>query len=171
MSEKVIGSNGKTYTRDHPHEIISPHVMTFQEIRFWMKELSTNAAYGWANKGVAGLARALGMGEGATLQSKLTVRWIWPKEQVRLTARIREILAGHLVPRKFGKRTEGVYVNPPQPPAVTPPRMIRLTATPGKLELRAQDNRPPPKMPAFHRAFAEAIRWDPDAKKGRKAPP
>jgi hypothetical protein len=103
---KIQGKDGNWYTRDHPHEIINPKVMRFEEIRGWLKELSTNPAYGWTDGGRRGLERALGMAP-KTLPDKLRWSWIWPKEQVRLTARINDILQGYIVPKKFGKRTEG----------------------------------------------------------------
>jgi hypothetical protein len=165
MSEKVNGGNGKWYTKNHPHEIISPYVMRFEEIRGWLKELSTNPEYGWTPGGVSGLMRALGMTPGS-LKRKLTVGWIWPKEQVRLTARIKEILDGHIVPKRFGQRVEGAYVDPPVPPNVAEkPRSIAIRIVPGKgVSFRAQDCRPPPRLPSFARAFSEAIEWNTDKK-------
>jgi hypothetical protein len=160
---KVDGGNGKFYTRDHPREIISPHVMRFEEIRFWLQELSTNPAYGWTPGGVAGLVRALGMTPGS-LKRKLTVGWIWPKEQVRLTARIKEILDGYIVAKRSGQRVEGAYVDPPVPPNVgKKPRSIAIRIVPGKgVSFLAQDMRPPLRLPSFKNAFAEAIEWNPD---------
>jgi hypothetical protein len=164
VSEKVDGGNGKLYTRDHPHEIISPYVMTFEEIRGWLRELSTNPEYGWTPGGVAGLVRALGMTPGS-LKRKLTVGWIWPKEQVRLTARINDVLQGHIVPRRITKvRVEGVVIDPPRPPQVMPIRRLQFRATPGRLNLTPHVRRQPMGLPSFHRAFAEAIEWNPDKK-------
>lgn len=162
---KVDGGNGKFYTRDHPHEIISPYVMTFETIRFWIKELSTNPEYGWKPGGGHALERSLGMTKGST-KRLLTVGWIWPRQQVRLTARIREILDGYIVPRRLGLRTEGVYTNPPQPPVTTvKSRAIKMQALPTiGLRFVAQDHGPPLRLPNFQRAFSEAIEWSPDKK-------
>lgn len=165
MSEKVF-SCGKWYTRNHPKEIISPHVMTFDEIRFWIKELSTNPAYGWAKGGVAGLSRAMGYSVPSSMTDKLTTRWIWPKEQVRLTARVGEILEGYIVPTRFGQRVDGVYTDPPVPPVVNYPRSIRCQANIAGLKFLAHDMRPAMKLPSFKNAFAEAIEWNPDKDKG-----
>jgi hypothetical protein len=164
MSEKVDGGYGKWYTKNHPHEIISPYVMRFEEIRGWLKELSTNPEYGWTPGGVSGLMRALGMTPGS-LKRKLTVGWIWPKEQVRLTARINDILQGYIVPTRITKvRVEGVITDPPRPPQVAAPRRLHFTATAGKLNLTPHAHRPPPRLPSFARAFSEAIEWNPDKK-------
>jgi hypothetical protein len=170
MSQKVLDSTGRLVTRDHPHEIISPHVMRFEEIRWWLKELSTNPAYGWTDGGGKGLVRALGATGGKSwIRGKLSTYWIWPREQVRLTARINDILQGYIVPRRFpGHRVEGVITNPPRPPQAVPVRRLHFTALPGRLQLTAHDSKPPPKLPSFARAFSEAIEWDPDKKAGPK---
>ena len=163
---KFTTARGNVITRDHPHEIISPFVMTFETIRWWLKELSTNKEYGWYPKGRAGLERALGMANGA-IKWKLEDRWIWPKEQVRLTARINDIIDGRIVPKKIlirGKRgaprIEGVVTDPPQPPKVTRPREIRMNAT-----LKGISFVPPPKrmvLPAFKEVFKDVRVWNPD---------
>lgn len=165
MSLKVDGGNGKLYTRDHPHEIISPHVMRFDEIRFWIKELSTNPAYGWKPGGGLALERSLGMTAHSTKRI-LTTGWIWPKTQVRLTARIREILDGYIVPTRFaGNRVDGVYKDPPEPRVIPEqPRTLKIQAGINGLRFLAQDHRPPPRLPSFKRAFSEAIEWNPDKK-------
>jgi hypothetical protein len=161
MSEKVIGKSGRLVTRDHPHEILSPRVMRFAEIRHWLAELSTNPAYGWTNGGIAALSRALGMKDPRHIGYKLKYSWIWPKEQVRLTARITDILDGRIVPRRMGRRIEGMYVDPPEPRCVPAPlRRIVLTATPAGMTLKAPHLRPRPHLPAFKDAFADALRWD-----------
>jgi hypothetical protein len=166
MSEKVDGGNGRMYTRDHPHEIISPYVMRFTEIRAWLKELSTNKEYGWYPGGVSGLARALGMSSGGVIKHKLTTDWIWPKEQVRLTARIRDIIDGRIVPRRTRNRVDGVYCDPAVPPVVADkPRTIHLRATVAGLDFMPVDHKPLPKLPCFRSAFAEAIWWDPDSRR------
>jgi hypothetical protein len=157
---KVLGSNGKYYTRDHPKEIISPHVMRFEEIRYWLRELSTNPAYGWVPKGKNGLERALGMGKN-TIRKKLTIMWIWPKEQVRLTARIRDILDGRVVPRRFsGSRVDGVYVDPPQPPVVNRARTVSIAVEVGPLRMLPKDHKRPMKLPEFRDAFKNVVTWD-----------
>jgi hypothetical protein len=168
MSEKVDGGNGKLYTRDHPHEIISPHVMRFAEIREWIHELSTNAEYGWYPGGRAGLSRALGFSFPDGMTHCLSTAWIWPKQQMRLTARIQEILAGYIVPTRFGtNRVDGVYTDPPKPPSILArARCVKIRALPGRLRYVVPDERPAMKLPSFSRAFAEAIFWDPNAKKG-----
>lgn len=167
MSEKVQRPDtGEWVTRNHPHEILSPHVMRFEEIRYWLKELSQNKAYGWKPGGKAGLCRALGINTPASLDEKLVWRWIWPREQVRLSARIREILDGYIVPtRGTGvrrSRVDGVYTDPPRPPAVKPPRVISIRATPGGgIAFLPPGHKPRPRMPSFSRAFAEAVPWFP----------
>lgn len=167
MSEKVLNTRtGELVTLNHPHEIISPHVMTFTEIRGWLKELSTNPAYGWMPGGGSGLARALGIGSYTTLKEKLVWRWIWPREQVRLSARIREILDGYIVPvRGQGAnklRVDAVYTDPPKPPGVVQPKVLKLCAVPGGgLKRQHPGSRRRPSMPSFSRAFAEAIPWFP----------
>jgi hypothetical protein len=158
---KVLGSNGKYYTRDHPHEIISPHVMTFETIRFWMRELTSNPEYGWTK---AGLERTLGI-PAATLKQRLTVKWIWPKEQVRFTARLNEILEGRIVPRLVGarQRQEGVYVDPPQPPKVSATKELKFTTRIKGLPFADR----PGALPQFGQAFRGVAMWDPDKKKAR----
>ena len=162
---KALGSNGKLYTRDHPHEIISPHVMGFDEIREHLRELTTNPEYGW---NVAGLERALGMNRG-TLRDKLRAAWIWPKEQVRLTARIRDILDGRVVPRRLGRQIEGVVVDPPQPPRISlKPRVLNMHASVGPRGpqvLRAPPPKPSMQLPSFKDVFKNAPYWDPEAKR------
>ncbi len=163
---KVDGGNGKLYTRDNPHEIINPRVMRFEEIRGWLKELSTNPEYGWTPGGVAALVRSLGMPP-HSLHRKLSTGWIWPKEQVRLTARIREILDGYIVPTRYpnSTRVDGVYHDPPIPPVVTPkPKTISFGIRDGKVSFNPTDMRPPPKLPNFRRAFEVATYWNPDAR-------
>jgi hypothetical protein len=170
-SEKVDGGNGKLYTRDHPHEIISPHVMRFAEIREWLRILSTDPAYGWYPGGRSGLQRALGMTP-TGIERKLSTGWIWPKEQVRITARIRDVLSGYIVPTRFGNRVEGVITDPPRPPIVgNAPKFIHLSAKPGAVRLKAHDAPAAFKLPSFSRAFSEAIVWDPDSKKARRVTP
>ena len=158
---RVQGSNGKWYTRDHPHEIISPHIMRFEEIRWWLKELSTNPEYGWTEKGgVGGLERALGMGVGI-IRHKLRVAWIWPKEQVRLTSRIRDVIEGRVVPRKIGRKWEGVCVDPPQPPQVSDkPKSVKIAVQIGSLKMLPQDHRPPMRLPDFKDACRTAPTWN-----------
>jgi hypothetical protein len=161
---RIPGKDGKMYTRDHPHEIVSPYVMTFETIRFWMRELYTNPEYGWAPGGRAGLERALGMGA-ATMKDKLRWSWIWPKEQVRLTARINDILEGRIVPTKFkGGKTEGVWTDPPTPPIVksVPRKPLVLRAVLGQSILSAP---PAPvyrsqQMPQFSEAFKNVQFWN-----------
>ncbi len=168
MSEKVF-SCGKFYTRDHPHEIISPRVMRFAEIREWLKELSTNPEWGWTEfGGKAALNRSLGLPSGG-IRDKLRTAWIWPKEQFRLTARINDIREGYIVPTRVGKcRFEGVYHDPPIPPVVKDkPKVLRMQASIGGLSFVPTDMRPPPKLPNFRRAFEEAIYWNPNEKKPR----
>lgn len=164
---KVDGGNGKFFTRDHPHEIISPHVMTFEVIRFWLRELSTNPEYGWHGGGVLGLERSLGMTP-QSMRRKLTVGWIWPKEQVRLTARINDILNGYIVPKRFGNRVDGVWTDPPMPPvASAKPRVLNLkVGVRGFVVVTAQTKKPLA-MPEFRDAFRNVSFWDPDSKKSR----
>jgi hypothetical protein len=164
---KTQGKDGKFYTRDHPHEIINPKVMTFETIRFWLKELSTNPDYGWTDRGRRGLERALGMAP-KTLPDKLVWSWIWPKEQVRLTARINDILQGYIVPKKFGKCTEGVLTDPPVPPVTTPkPRVLHMQVSVAGIKFLAHDQRPPPKLPSFKDVFKNVQSWDPDKRRQR----
>lgn len=171
MSEKVIEPrSGRLVTRNHPHEIISPHVMRFEDIRYWLRELSTNPAYGWYPGGVAGLVRALGMSSHGTLKEKLVWRWIWPREQVRLSARIREILDGYIVPVR-GKgamrpRVDGVFVDPPRPPNVKRQKVLKFHATVGGGFTHSTQGRGESRpLPSFSRAFAEAMPWSGDEKK------
>ncbi len=169
MSEKVL-SYGKYFTRDHPHEIINPRVMRFEEIRWWLKELSTNPEWGWYPQGGAALARSLGMSHGlSSIKRILTTGWIWPKMQVRLTARINDIREGYIVPTRFkGGKVEGVYHEPPIPPVVKEPtKTLRLNVGIGGFSFLPTTHAAPPKMPDFKRAFAEAIYWNPDEKKAR----
>jgi hypothetical protein len=156
----------RALTRDHPHEIISPHIMRFEEIRGWLREFSTNPEWGWMNRGLRGLGRALGMASKTSIERKLTTGWIWPKEQVRLTARINDIRQGYIVPTLFGNRTDGVWTDPPRPPVVREkPKSIALRATVKGSILVAHDQKPAMKLPAFRRSFAEAPFWDPDNKR------
>lgn len=169
MSEKIDGGNGRLYTKDHPHEIISPHIMRFKEIREWLTVLTNEPAYGWTDGGVAGLSRALGFSTPSSMIRKLTTAWIWPKEQVRISARIRQVLDGYIVPQRFGLRVDGVYTDPPRPPAVgNRPKCVTIRAAPGRLQYAPPHASPPMKLPSFARAFSEAIVWDPDAKKRRR---
>jgi hypothetical protein len=158
---KVDGGNGKWYTRDHPHEIHSPHIMRFEEIRDWMREFLSNPAYGWTEYGgIAALERSLGMNKNS-LKKKLTTAWIWPKEQVRLTSRIRDILDGRIVPRRISKnRMEGVYVDPPQPPNVPRKRSVKIAVQVGKLTMLPQDHRAPMRLPDFKKAFQDVPWWE-----------
>lgn len=171
---KVTDHRGKSKTRDHPHEIVSPHIMRFDEIRHWLKELKTNPAYGWFPGGRHGLERALGM-HVDSLNAKLDTGWIYPREQVRLTHRIRDILEGRIVPRKFGKygRVEGVVVDTPVPPV--PPekqlRLIKLKVQVGRVNFLPQDWRPPQGIPQVREAFKNVTFWDPDAKRARRVRP
>jgi hypothetical protein len=159
---KVQAKNGRWYTRDHPHEIISAHVMRFEVIRAWLKEFSTNEEYGWYPGGLSGLERALGMSK-ASLINKLSIGWIWPREQVRLTARINDVLQGYIVPKRFGTRVDGVWTDPPLPPVVlSKPREIKFQVKNGALSFLAQDMSPPPKLPQFKDAFRNVSFWDPE---------
>lgn len=167
---KIDGGNGKFYTRDHPKEIISEHVMRFEEIRGWFRELSTNPDYGWTSfGGRAGLSRALGMGPGS-LSRRLSAGWIWPREQVKFTHRIRAIVEGNVVPVKRGRQVHGVYVHPPQPPQLTR-REIKLRAilpqhlNGGRVKLVSHPLAPPPQIPDFKNAFKHVPLWDPDKKR------
>jgi hypothetical protein len=158
---KVDNGNGTIITRDHPHEIIAPGILRFDEIRWWIRELMTNPDYGWSDKGVSGLGRAMGYAEKWSLPSKLRGRWIWPREQIRLTARIREIREGYIVPRRFGQRTEGVWADPPQPPVLRAarPLNVRLHATIGGLKMVPTDRKPGPSLPQFGEAFKNVREW------------
>jgi hypothetical protein len=160
---KVDGGNGKFYTRDHPKEIISDKVMRFEVIRNWMRILSTDPAYGWVPGGLDGLSRALGMGTGG-VKRKLSTAWIWPREQVRFTARINEIIDGYIVPKRFGRRVDGVYTDPPKPPNVKVPRRLILQAQVGGLRVLTAPRSAPPQMPAFKDAFKDVSFWNPDRK-------
>ncbi len=166
MSKKVDGGNGKFYTRDHPHEIISPHIMRFEEIRWWIEEL-LKPEYGWSEPG---LGRALGIGRDCIRRCRRT-GWIWPRQQMKITVRIRQIVDGYVVPTvvptKFGKRRiDGVYTDPPRPPMAAPKRVLKLQATRAGLRFLAQDYRPPPNLPSFTRAFAEVLPWSGAKKRG-----
>jgi len=168
VSEKIL-RGGKYFTKDHPHEIINPRVMRFEEIRWWIKELSTNPEWGWVPGGFAGLSRALGYSDANSVRRKLTTAWIWPKEQYRLTARINDIREGFIVPTRLkGGRVEGVYHDPPIPPVVKDkPKSINFEIdVKGRLKVLpiSHVHTPPPKMPNFRRAFEEAIYWNPDKK-------
>lgn len=158
---KVQAPNGRWYTRDHPHEIISPRVMRFEVIRYWLKELSENPAYGWTDGGRAGLSRALGMQASGTIAYKLAFGWIWPKEQVRLTARINDILQGYIVPKRFGARVDGVWTDPPTPVVVPKVREIKFQVHNGAPKFLAQDQAPRMKLPDFKEAFRNVSFWDP----------
>jgi hypothetical protein len=140
--------------------------MRYDEIREWLRVLSTDTRYGWAPKGVRGLERALGMMKQGITWKLEDHRWIWPSEQYRLTARINDILEGHIIPKLVrnahtGRNTiEGVYVDPPQPPPVPKPRMLCLYAAPGKISF--QPTAPAaPRMPAFREAFEKIAIWNP----------
>jgi hypothetical protein len=157
---KVVTASGFAFTRDHPHEIISPNVMRFEEIREWLRTLSTDPAYGWFPGGIHGLQRSLGMNSKYAIKSKLTRTWIWPREQVRLTARINDILDGYIVPTRFpNKRVEGVYTDPPRPPVINRPRVIHGQATVAGLTLSAHRIKPPPRLPEFRDAFVNVPTW------------
>jgi hypothetical protein len=168
---KVRARNGRMYMRDHPHEVISPYVMRFEEIRTHLKELSTNPDYGWTGYGGrAGLERALGMAP-RTLKDKLDHAWIWPgPEQQRLTHRIRDILEGRIVPRRFAaNRVEGVLADPPQPPKLSEkPRVLNFHVTIGPHGPhlhRVPGPKPTFTMPNFKEAFKDAIDWNHDSKR------
>ena len=150
---KVDGGNGKFYTRDHPHEIISPHIMRFDEIRFWMVELP--AHHGWAK---VALERALGMTKGS-LKRRLTVGWIWPREQKRFTARLREIMDGHLVMRRIDGKLQPVYVEAPVPLELRQPAGLTLYASIRGLSFQAPP--PRPKLPDAKNAFKNVATWNP----------
>ena len=161
---KVQAQNGKFYTRDHPHEIISPKVMRFEEIRSWLKELSTNPEYGWTEYGGrAALERALGTSPGA-IRRVLATHWIWPRQQVKFTARIRDIIEGRIVPRRLGQSRhefDGVYVDPPQPPKVNKPRTLKMHALPGEGLKFGANPRPHVILPAFKEIFEHVPFWNP----------
>jgi hypothetical protein len=164
---KVDGGNGKMYTRDHPHEIISPYVMRFEEIRDTIRMLLQNPETGWCR---AGLERALGLNK-TRITRLLTVGWIWPKEQVRLTHRLREILEGRIVPQLVGRKQEGVYVDPSRPvviPKRIDPRIVRGHVTLNGLTLHPRVESRPPPLPEFRSIFRDVPEWEPPSVKNKK---
>jgi hypothetical protein len=154
---RVLAKNGRYYTRDHPHEIIAPGVMRFEEIRHWMREFSTDPAYGWTGRGLNGLKRALGMH--TSVADKLGVAWIWPREQVRLTRRIELIREGFIVPRRFGQRVDGVWTDPPCPPRVGEKKVIRMSVGIQGVQMRAAQVHS--RLPAFGSIVDHAMVWNP----------
>lgn len=162
---KVQAPNGRFYTRDHPHEIINHRVMRYDEIRSWLKELSTNPEYGWTRYGGrAALERALGVSPGA-IRRVLSTHWIWPKQQVKFTARIKDIIEGRIVPRVVPTSPhefDGVYVDPPEPPKLSKPKTIKMHALPGQGLKFGPNPKPKITLPAFKEIFENVPFWDPE---------
>jgi len=162
---KVLGSNGRWYDQDHPREIISPYILRYAEIRYWVREFRDNPAYGWCERGgKMALERSLGLSKD-TLKNMLKAGWIWPSQQKGLTSRIRDILDGRIVPRRFGAaRMEGVISDPPEPPQIVRPRTVKIAVQLGPLKLLAQDDRRPMRMPDLRDVFKNVRMFDPDKK-------
>jgi hypothetical protein len=165
--------SSKWVQKDHPHEIISPHIMRFDEIREWLKVLAHDPQYGWTEYGGrAGLEYALGFTGKCMIVAIERGRWIFPWEQVRLTSRINDIIEGRIVPKRFDGRTvRGVYCDPPQPPVVKAVKSVRMQAIGGQLKLLGEGHRVAPPLPDFRHAFERAPYWNPDKKRARKSRP
>ena len=91
----------KLFKNDHPRTKAPPGVLSQEEIRFYLKELIENPAFGWSHAYHA-LEVAFGMSQPRKhwLRTKLKRAWIYPGEQIRFSRAIQQILAGELVPKR-----------------------------------------------------------------------
>lgn len=135
--------------------------MSCDQIRFWLRELSTNPIYNWCqNKN--NLGRALGFNAkrpGDRMAAKLTGAWIYPTEQVRLSERLKLVIAGHLVPVYTGKHPSFEYVNPPRPVCKPPAKLTVRTAATGAQLTVQQFQTPAQQLPDFRTVFQTARLW------------
>lgn len=141
----------------------NPDVLSCEEILYWIKELSRNPLYGWS-RNKSNLARALGFRKHALecMNSKTYGAWIWPSEQVRISERIKLILAGHVIPKYNCYPHSFEYVNPPRPPA-KPPAKLRVATHPDGPMLHVEPFQPPVrKLPDFKNVFKNARLWKTD---------
>lgn len=135
--------------------------MSCDQIRFWLRELSSNPIYNWSQH-KNNLGRALGFNPkraGDRLMSKLQGGWIYPTEQVRLSERLKLVITGHLVPVYTGKRPSFEYVNPPRPVAKPPAKLTVRTAATGAQLTVEQFKQPPQQLPDFRTVFQTARLW------------
>lgn len=144
-------------------EFRNPEILSCQEIQYWIRELSSNPSWGWAqNK--TNLGRALGFAKfsKASMLSKLRKSWIYPTEQVRLSERIRLIVNGYLIPNYDVKPATYEYVNPPRPPAKPPAKFRVSVGSDGPMFHVEQFKAPTVGMPDFKSVFQSARLWKTD---------
>jgi len=136
-------------------------VLSCEQIRWWLRELSDNPHWGWA-RNRSNLARALGFhGEHAyeNMRNKNTGAWIYPSEQIRLSIRIRLILNGHIVPDYNRRPHSYIYANPPRPVAPPPAKLAVSTSRTGP-RLKVERFEPPSqRLPDFREVFNNAKLW------------
>jgi hypothetical protein len=107
-------------THDHPHIRSPKGVMSCDEIRYWLRELTAN--HGWTFRALArlfGRMRRNGQPNDGAVRSKLNHSWIYPGDQVVYSRQIDRILSGELVRR----RSHAVVADHPVP-IHRPARMV-----------------------------------------------
>lgn len=145
------------------NELRAKGVMSCEEIKWWIREFSTNPAWNWT-RNKTNLARALGFNNHPlpTMNGKLKTAWIYPTEQVRLSERIRLIRDGYLVPYYNIFPHSFEYANPPRPPVRPPTKMTVHTVAGGARLTLEPPETPTPRMPDFKNIFKNALLWKTD---------
>jgi len=140
------------FTADHPRNRAPPGVFSCEEIRYWIKELTTR--YEWS---ATALASALGFHDKWAPQSllcKIRARpaWIYPGEQIRISRGLERVLSGELVCRRTeirGRRRVFAVVADHPVPLKRPPRWRYNLAALRLERVIGLPPRPSPALPSF----------------------
>jgi hypothetical protein len=137
-------------------------VLSCDELRYWMKELYTNPALGWAGHSGC-LASAFGI-DGAcpagTYKGCFRRSWIYPGQQLRFSRQLAKILAGEIVCRKVGGHHKAVLADSPQPLRL--PTRMRYDLGAGRLGWAPTVVPTGPRLPSFKELFSHPTReWIP----------
>lgn len=131
--------------------------MSFSEIRHWLKELADNPTYGISNRvgGKAALEREMALHRNS-LRSKILGGWIYPSEQIRLTAVIMRVRRGEIALKPDPLKVRSAYFvvqTPPKPP-VEPQKEARWAFKPGSKGLvKVKDPTYTPAIPSLQGLF------------------
>lgn len=158
----------KLFKNDHPRLNAPPGVLSCEEIRFYLKELIENPAFGWSHA-YAALEIAFGMSNPSKqwLKTKIKRAWIYPAEQIRFSSVIKKILAGEWVPKRLPDGPKGrmvwmpVRADPPVPISAARQGCWKVDLESGRLSF----SRPPvsftPETPAFSAWLRNPKEWTP----------
>ena len=156
MMPDRIRRHGKGF---NPNWKPPPDVMSCDEIRWWLKALTTR--YHWQKKP---LARLLGT-ERTRFYDKITgKRWLFPSEQIRYSHILKRIISGELVliPGRRGgcpPKWPGKVVIADFPVPLAQPPRFRFDLRTGKVERPSPHETPGPALPSFKTLLDNPEKW------------